>query len=176
MNERGMAVKRMMDDLEVPHRVVEHEAIHTLQEGIEEGVAQRLGVPVNHLVKCLLLRDTHGRLFLVVAAGRARIDLKAVAQGVGSSRLSFASPEMMQDTLNAEPGTVSIFSLLDNPRARDVRLVVDATVPALDGDIGFHIGDNTRTMLFVASALPRVARALDASFVMVDMCAPESIG
>lgn len=153
------SVEALLDGLRVPHRVVEHEAILTVEEGFRLGVVERIGVPADNIVKNLLLSDTHGGLLLVAAAGATRLDLKAIARGLGTTRLSFAKPEVVAARLGVEPGGVSLFSLLAGS-ADGVRLVIDDALPALSGEIGFPAGDNTHTVVFAASALPRVAAAL----------------
>lgn len=65
-----------VEGLDVPCRTVEHAPLFTVQDGIDHGVAELMGVPPEHLVKNLLLRDTHGDLYLVVALGDTRLDLK----------------------------------------------------------------------------------------------------
>ena len=97
---------------------------------------------------------------LVVAAGESRVDLKAVARGLGTTRLSFAAPDRMRDILGSGPGSASLFDLLDNPRAGGIRVAVDERIPALPGDIGFHAGGNMSTVLFPAESLPRVVAAI----------------
>lgn len=155
------AAEHLLDGLGIKHVVVEHPPIFTIAEGIDAGVVAQLGVPVEHLVKCLLLRNTHDDLFLAVAAGEGRVDLKAVARCVGSTRLSFANAETMHTTLGSEPGSASLFDLYDNDHASDVRVIIDERIPGFEGDIGFHDGGNTRTLLFEAVSLPRVAKAID---------------
>lgn len=149
-----------VEGLDVPCRTVEHAPLFTVQDGIDRGVAELMGVPPEHLVKNLLLRDTHGDLYLVVALGDTRLDLKGLARALGSTRLSFAPAETMRETLGAAPGCASMLGLLHNPHAQSIHLVIDEAVAGVQGDIGFAAGGNTRTVLFPAAALPTVAKAL----------------
>lgn len=153
------AIEALLAALHVPYRIVEHDPILTIEEGFRLGVVDRIGVPAGNVVKNLLLADAHGGLLLVAAAGAARLDLKAIARTMGTTRLSFARPDVVTARLGVEPGGVSLFSLLD-AAADGIRLVVDDTLPGLPGDIGFPAGGNTRTVVFAAAALPRVAAAL----------------
>ena len=154
------AISRLLDGLDVPHRLVEHRPIFTLEEGLDSGVAARLGLEPGNLVKCLLLHDAHDAMAFVVAAGEARIDLRAVARGLGTARLSFVPPDRMRDVLGSEPGSASLFDLMDNPQAGEISVAVDDRIPSLPSDIGFHAGGNTRTVLFPAAALPQVVSAV----------------
>lgn len=164
-----MAAVRLLDGLGIACRLAGHKPIFTLEEGMDADVIEQLGVPMDNLVKCLLLRDTHDRLFLVVASGEARVDLKAVTRRLGTTRLSFASADLMRDTLGSEPGATSLFDLTDNPHAKAVRVVLDEHIATLEGDIGFHVGTNTVTLLFTASALPQVAASLDPDYVAMEL-------
>lgn len=148
------------EGLDVPCRTVEHAPLFTVQDGIDHGVAELMGVAPEHLVKNLLLRDTHGDLYLVVAFGDTRLDLKGLARALGSTRLSFALAETMHESLGADPGCASMLGLLHNPHAQSIHLVIDEAVAGVQGDIGFAAGGNTRTVLFPAAALPTVAKAL----------------
>ena len=149
-----------VESLGVPCRTVEHAPLFTVQDGIDHGVAELMGVAPEHLVKNLLLRDTHGNLYLVVAFGDTRLDLKGLARALGSTRLSFAPAKTMRETLGADPGCASMLGLLHNPHAQSIHLVIDEAVAGVQGDIGFAAGGNTRTVLFPAAALPTVAKAL----------------
>ncbi len=147
-----------LDGLGVPHRSVSHPPIYSVQDGIDLGLPELMGVPMEHLVKNLLLQDTHGRLVLIVALGDARLDLKGIAHKLGCSRLSFASPQTMTEVLGSEPGSASLFDLLNNPHAQEVTVFLDCG--EVDGDIGFPEDGNTRTILFPAKFLPKVVDRL----------------
>ena len=58
----------------------------------------------------LFLKDKKGRLFLVVALSRARIDLKNLHQILGSDRLSFGRPELLLEVLGVPAGSVTPFA------------------------------------------------------------------
>lgn len=156
-------IARLLDRLGVPHRLVEHEPIHTVDEGFRFGVVTLLGVPAGNIVKNLLITDTHGNLFLVCATADARLDLKAMARTLDTTRMSFAKRQVVIDRLGIQPGGVSLFSLL-NPTAHGIQLVVDAGLPTLAGDIGFPAGDNRHTVLFPARDLECVAAEISPTF------------
>lgn len=155
-----MTVSQLLDELGVPHQLVEHRPIFTLEEGLDSGVVAQLGLEPANLVKCLLLQDTHAVMVLVVAAGTSHVNLKAVTRELGTTRLSFASPDRMQKILGSKPGSASLFDLVDNPHAGQIRVAVDERIPSLPGNIGFHVSSNTRTMLIPAAALPHIVDAI----------------
>ena len=68
---------------------------------------------------------------------------KLLSKQIGTARLSFASPEHMQELLDITPGSVSVFGLM-NDKGR-VHLVIDADL-LKDEYIGFHPCINTSTL------------------------------
>jgi Ala-tRNA(Pro) deacylase len=86
-------------------------------------------LPGGH-TKNLFLKDRKDRLFLVVALGHARIDLKSLHKVLGSDRLSFGRPELLMEVLGVTPGAVTPFALINDrahPRDRGPRCRYDAS-------------------------------------------------
>jgi Ala-tRNA(Pro) deacylase len=67
-----------------------------------------------------------------------------LSKKIGSSRLSFASPEYMEQFLDITPGSVSVLGLM-NDRENRVQLLIDEDV--LNGEyIGCHPCINTSSL------------------------------
>ena len=147
-----------LDRLGVAHRTVEHEALHT----VEESRALKATMPGGH-AKNLFMTDKDGALVLISAHADSVLKLNQLHKLIGTRRLSFGSPELMEATLGVRPGSVTAFALV-NEAARDVRFLVDAALMAFD-TVNFHPLVNTATTaisredfrLFVEST----GRALD---------------
>ena len=74
-----------------------------------------------------------------------------VSSQVGSSRLSFASPEYMEKFLDVTPGSVSILGLM-NDKDKKVQLLIDEDV--LSGQyVGCHPCINTTSLRFLTEDL-----------------------
>jgi len=117
----------------------EHEAAHT----VDEAQALRGTIPGGH-AKNLFVRDKKGRIFLLVLEETAMIDLKRVHEIVGGTgRVSFGSPELMQEVLGVTPGSVTPFGIA-NDRDGKVTLVIDAPLMRHER-LNFHPLVNTRT-------------------------------
>lgn len=82
-------------------------------------------------VRCknLLLQDKKGRYFLIVTTAAKSLDLVALADLVGSKRLSFASSDKLLELLGVLPGSLSPLALV-NDEAKRVRLIVDCDLHA----------------------------------------------
>ncbi|WP_321812843.1 MULTISPECIES: prolyl-tRNA synthetase associated domain-containing protein [unclassified Burkholderia] len=94
--------------------------------------------------KNLLLQDKQGGLYLVVTTAHKSLDLHAVANTLGSKRLSFASAERLFDLLGVRPGSLSPLALV-NDAALSVSLVIDKDL-ANEAIFLFHPLDSTATI------------------------------
>ncbi len=125
-------------ELGIETRTVEHEAVFTVAE------SSRLEreLPGGH-TKNLFLKDKRGKLFLVVALGRAHIELKSLHKKLGCDRLSFGKPDLLMEVLGVPAGSVTPFALL-NDKARRVTVILDASMMR-HGRLNFHPLENTAT-------------------------------
>jgi Ala-tRNA(Pro) deacylase len=128
-----------LDSLGVAHQTVHHRPVFT----VEEARALRGQVAGGH-TKNLFLRDKKGALFLVVAPEDAAIELKSLHRLLGASgRFSFASADLMRETLGIEPGSVTPFGVINDQTGR-VAVILDAALLAYDV-LNFHPLVNTGT-------------------------------
>jgi Ala-tRNA(Pro) deacylase len=131
-------VYKVLNELDIVYEVFEHEPIYTAQQlKIIKDVAKG-----NHC-KNLFLRNSKGdKYYLVVVRDDKAVDLKDLSNQIGSSRLSFASPERLYNTLGLTPGSVNPFSII-NDKNKEVQLYIDKDV--LDGqNLNFHPNINTK--------------------------------
>lgn len=145
----------------IAHRTFEHAPVFRVEEGREIKAA----LPGGH-TKNLFLKDAKGRLWLVCALGETRVDLKALPAAIGSARLSFGSAELMREVLGVEPGSVTVFALLNDPEAR-VSLVLDRAL--MDADpVNFHPLSNHATTALSQAGLQAFLRTLGVEAPVVD--------
>ena len=113
-----------------------HEAMFTVKD------AKRLRgeMPGGHC-KSLFLKDKKGRLWLVVMLEDKPLDMKTLQTKLGSARLSFGNPELMQDVLGVAPGSVTPFCVL-NQSAENVQVVLDSELTEFpEGRAIWFLGD-----------------------------------
>ena len=127
-----------LDAAGVAHTTLEHAPVFHVGEGAE--IKARLA---GGHTKSLFLKDAKGRLWLITALGETKIDLKALPARIGSAKLSFGSPALLDEVLGVEPGSVTPFALI-NDAARRVTLIVDAALLRAD-PLNFHPLTNTAT-------------------------------
>ncbi|WP_163226798.1 YbaK/EbsC family protein [Bifidobacterium choloepi] len=166
LRDRALA---LLDDANVEYRVVRHPAIDNVQEGFDRGVVELLGLEPGGIVRNLLVVDTHGNPVLIVTGDEGRVDLKAVKAAAGTTRLSFASPEIMMSALNTELGRVSLFDVLttthdnndaDSEEGRPVTVAVSAALQRYAGAIAFPLFSNAESIVFDAGHLVDVLQFL----------------
>lgn len=124
--------------LDIETTTHEHRPVFTVEESRDlRGV-----LPGAHC-KSLFLRNKKGAMWLVVSDEARRLDLKALAEVIGSGRLSFGSPERLMTHLGVEPGSVTPFALI-NDHGTKVSVVLDADVMAAEL-ANFHPLINNKT-------------------------------
>lgn len=142
-----------LESLGIETHTVEHPPLHT----VEESRALRGDIPGTHC-KNLFLKDRKGTHFLVVCREDAAIDLKRLAKLVGADRLSFGSPERLEEVLGVTPGSVTPFAAINDAEGR-VQVVLDAEMMA-EPLLNYHPLTNEAT---TAIASDDLLRFLDAT-------------
>ena len=108
---------RELDELNLPYDVVEyaHKA-----KNVKLAAGER-GVPVEQIVKTLLVRRANNRHVIALVRGDQRLSLKKLARIVGDKVLEMAPPEDVPRITGYQIGAVSPFGL----RRRDVPIYID---------------------------------------------------
>ena len=135
-HEKEPALYALLDALGLAHHTEEHRAVFTVAEG--QDVKARL--PGGHS-KNLFLKDKSGAYVLISALGSTEIKLNQLHKRIGTKRLSFGKPDALLDLLGVVPGSVTVFSVL-NDTDQKVRLILDKALFTHDA-VWFHPMRNT---------------------------------
>jgi Ala-tRNA(Pro) deacylase len=127
-----------MSELGIETETVEHPAVFTVADSSQ--LERRL--PGGH-TKNLFLKDRKDRLFLVVALGHAKTDLKALHKTLGCERLSFGRPALLMEVLGVPPGSVTPFALINDTACR-MTVILDADMMRYER-LNYHPLVNTAT-------------------------------
>ena len=138
--------------LGIETETLEHPAVFTVAES---SVLERR-LPGGH-TKNLFLKDRKDRLFLIVALGHARIDLKTLHKSVGCERLSFGRAELLMEVLGVPPGSVTPFALINDTACR-VTVILDADMMRYER-LNYHPLANTATTNIARDDLVRFIRS-----------------
>ena len=153
--DREIRTYDLLDSLGISYQRTDHEATDTMEECNK--IDAVLGVVI---CKNLFLCNKQAtKFYLLMMPGDKVLKTKEVSHQIGSSRLSFASPEDMIKHLGLEPGSVSIMGLM-NDLDDSVQLLIDEDV-LKDEYLGCHPCVNTsslkiRTLDIIEKFLPAV--------------------
>lgn len=138
--EQEKSVYDVLEKLNISFKRYEHGAVFTVEEIRQLGIT----IPGGH-TKNLFLRNRKGdKHFLVIVSEEKDVDLKNVSKLIGSTPLSFGSPDRLNKYLNVYPGAVGAFGLIHDT-TNHVQVLVDSDL--LDKDtINFHPNVNTATV------------------------------
>ena len=138
--DKEIRVYDFLDALNVEYAYLDHEAAMTMEACAE--VDRFLGAV---MCKNLLLCNRQNTAFyLLLIPGDKPFKTKELSHQIGSSRLSFASGEYMEQLLDITPGSLSVLGLMNDKEMR-VQLLIDRDV--LQGEfIGCHPCVNTSSL------------------------------
>ena len=138
--DKEIRVYDFLDSLGVSYQRIDHEAAMTM-EACEE-IDRTLEATI--CKNLLLCNRQETQFYLLMLPGDKVFKTKDLSAQIGSSRLSFAKVEYMEQYLDITPGSLSVLGLM-NDKDRMVRLLIDEDV--LTGEyIGCHPCINTSSL------------------------------
>ena len=154
--EKEIRCYDLLDALDVSYQRIDHEAAMTM-----EACAEIDKVLDATICKNLLLCNRQCTAFyLLMIVGEKHFKTSTFSKQIGSSRLSFAAPEYMEQFLDITPGSLSVLGLM-NDREKQVHLLIDGDI--LKGEFfGCHPCINTSSLcLRTADLLEKIIPAMD---------------
>lgn len=129
-----------LDKLGISFERAQHEHIGTI-EGLLE-VCETLGASIHK--NLFLCNAQKTDFYLVIMPGEKPFKTKLLSPQLGCSRLSFASPEFMEELICCTPGSASVLGLLFD-KGLKVRLVIDKDILSFEY-FGCHPCDNSSSL------------------------------
>ena len=118
--EKEIRVYDFLDQLGIEYMRVDHKRTDTMEAC--KGVDEALDI---FICKNLFLCNRQKtKFYLLSMPGEKPFKTKELSAQIGSSRLSFAGPEYMEEFLDILPGSVSIMGLM-NDKENKVQLLID---------------------------------------------------
>ena len=118
--DKEIRVYDFLDQLGIEYIRVDHERTDTMEAC--KGVDEALDI---FICKNLFLCNRQKtKFYLLSMPGEKPFKTKELSAQIGSSRLSFAGPEHMEEFLDILPGSVSILGLM-NDKENKVQLLID---------------------------------------------------
>ena len=166
--EREIRVYDFLDSLGVIYQRIDHEAAMTM-EACEE-IDRTLEATI--CKNLLLCNRQETQFYLLMLPGDKVFKTKDLSAQIGSSRLSFAKAEYMEQYLNITPGSLSVLGLM-NDKDKMVRLLIDEDV-LKDPYFGCHPCINTSSLKFTTKDFTeKIIPALEHEPVIVNLPVPE---
>jgi len=138
--DKEIRVYDLLDSLGISYQRIDHEATMTM-----EACAAVDEVLQATICKNLLLCNRQNTdFYLLMIEGTKQFRTSTFSKQIGSSRLSFAKPEYMEQFLDITPGSLSVLGLM-NDRDHRVELIIDRDI--LAGEFfGCHPCINTASL------------------------------
>lgn len=154
--EKEIRVYDLLDRLNISYQRIDHEAAMTMEacKKIEES----LEAPIcKNLMLCNRQKTD---FYLLLLPGDKVFKTSELSKQIGSSRLSFATPEYMEAYLDITPGSLSVLGLM-NDTQHHVQLLIDEDVLQTEY-IGCHPCINTSSLrLRTADLLQTIIPAME---------------
>lgn len=163
-SEAETAVYDMLDKLEIDYVTLTHPEAATMEDC--EAVRLKIGAPV---FKNLFLTNKQQTLFfLLMIPADKPFKTKFLSSQLGCARLSFATPEHMQEFLHIKPGAVSPMGLIHDINHR-VRLIVDRALQGITCYACHPCVNTASVALSLSDLLTKVIPATGHDFTWVDL-------
>ena len=130
----------LLSRLRIPFTRVDHDPACTMEECVS--ISQVLGADI--CKNLVLTPRNRSAFYLLCMPGDQPFSTKVFSKAVGSSRLSFASPDDMEALLGVQPGSASILGLMNDTEHR-VTLALERSV-AESEFFGCHPCRNTSSL------------------------------
>lgn len=161
---KEVRVYDLLDSLQIDYQQMDHEAAMTMEACAE--IDKFLGTA---MCKNLLLCNRQcTQFYLLLIPGDKPFKTSILSKQIGSSRLSFAAGEYMEQFLDITPGSLSVLGLM-NDKDNQVTLLIDKEVLS-DDYIGVHPCVNTSSLkLKTADLVNAILPAMGHSMTVVDL-------
>ena len=106
MNKDNMMIektKKLMDQLGVEGEIINHPNINGTHS---DDVSKALNIPLNHVIKCLILKSKKGTILAAIILGNQRLDIKKLEEISGKKKIHLAAPEIVFEATGYNIGGV----------------------------------------------------------------------
>lgn len=122
-NMKEIKVYDFLDEAQIQYMRADHEAVFNMESCGEIEKALNCKICKN----LFLCNRQKTRFYFMVMPGNEKLNVKALSEQTGLSRLSFANAEDLKKYLDIEPGSASILCLI-NDSGNNVQLLADREV------------------------------------------------
>lgn len=153
-----MDIFKILAKLNINYEFLEHQAVYTVKEAKQiEGMLEGLGC------KNLFLTDNKDNYYLLVLDDTKKANLKSLATTLNVFKLSFASPEKLEEILRLKPGSVTPLGII-NDNKNKVLLILDQDI--VNKKILVHANINTKTISIEFSDLKKIIEYTNHNYIL----------
>ena len=150
MDER---LKEYLNKEKIKYEDFTHDAVFTVEE------SQKIKKKIPGLYcKCLFLKDSNGKFYLVAMPAEKRLDMKKLRTYLCVRKIHFSSEEELKKEINLFPGSVSIFGAIYAIPGK-VKIIIDKDIWNTEKS-GFHPNINTSTIVVTRDNLKKFLNSL----------------
>ena len=161
---KELRVYDFLDSLNITYERVDHEPAMTMEACL--AVDEALGAPM--CKNLFLCNRQQTDFYLLLMPGDKPFKTKDLSAQIGSSRLSFADAEHMEQYLDITPGSVSVLGLM-NDKEKKVRLLIDRDL-LKEEFIGCHPCVNTSSLrLATKDLIETIIPAMEHTMQIVEL-------
>lgn len=154
----------LLDSLGIEYQRIDHEETETME------ACAKIDAKLGDAVICknlFLCNNQKTKFFLLMIEGSKQFKSSSISKQAGSSRLSFAPMEYMEEYLDITPGSVSILGLM-NDKNKKVKLLVDEDILRSE-NFGCHPCVNTSSLkLKTSDIFNTFLKAIDHDYILVN--------
>lgn len=121
--------------LGVPHRIVEHGRVSSLEEA-----AEARGLHPRQIIKTLVVRLAEGSYVLVLVPGDRQISWPKLRAHFGVQRMSLPDAALAKEATGYERGAITPFGALSSPDGTPWPVVADALIVERGEDVSIGAG------------------------------------
>ncbi len=115
--------------------------------------------------KSLFLKDNKSNFYLVTLDAHKRLNVRFLREHTKSKKLEFASPNELLEHLNVLPGSVSLFSSINDS---SVKVFIDSSI-LKSKSAGFHPNINTSTLELNSDSILKFIGSIPNSKEVIDL-------
>lgn len=155
----------ILDRLHIPYERLDHQAVSTIEACHD--IDRFLGIQIcKNLFLCNAQKT---KFYMLMMPGEKKFRTALLSKQIGSSRLSFAGFEYMEQFLDITPGSVSVLGLM-NDTGNQVQLLIDEDVISGHEFIGCHPCINTSSLKIKTShILETFLPAVNHTYILVHL-------
>ncbi len=163
-------VYEYLEKQEIPFEYYEHPEAPTI-----EIAAQYYRGENTTLCKNLFFRNHKGnRHYLVIMDSRHAMDIHDIERRLHQGKLSFASPKRMMKYLGVRPGSVSLFTLVNDVN-HEVTLFVDSQLLKAE-KVSFHPNDNIASLVIKVEDMLKFIRRIGNAYEILELDLYSEVG